>query len=132
MGITYPSMDKGFTHNSSLVSTSILIVDSCNRIRRSSRITVIVGVRIENKKENNKMKITNEQWRALLMSSKDIEFESHTEILCLGCNRDQYPDNIWRLEYKDGHEWQVYDVYCDDCCEEHFPEVELLSVGIKQ
>ena len=43
-----------------------------------------------------------------------------------------YPDNIWRLEYKDGDKWQVYGMYCDNCCEEHFPEAELLAVGIKQ
>ena len=75
--------------------------------------------------------IGDEQWRAILMSSKDIEFENRP-IICKKCSDNMYPDNIWRLEYKDGHEWQVYDVYCDDCCEEHFPEVELLSVGIKQ
>ncbi len=66
------------------------------------------------------------------MSSKDIEFEGRTEILCNGCNENQYPDNIWRLEYKDGYDWNVYDVYCDDCCEKYFPNANLISVGIKQ
>ena len=91
-----------------------------------------------------------EQWRAILVSTKDIEFKSRQitieaasekpvkidvpdmEIICNGCNRNQYPDNIWRLEYKDGHEWQTYDVYCDDCCEQYFPNADLISVGIRQ
>tara|TARA_B100001123_G_C14986187_1_gene897692 strand:- start:171 stop:545 length:375 start_codon:yes stop_codon:yes gene_type:complete len=124
-------MDKGFAHNSSLVSTSILAVDSANSIRSSHSVAVIVGVRTRNKKENNKMKVTNEQWRAWLMSSKDIEFKN-LAVICKECNRNQYSDNVWKLEYKQGDEWFVYSVYCDDCCEEHFPEAELITVGIKQ
>ena len=131
MGITCPDMDKGFAHNSSLVSTSILAVDSANSIRSSHSITAIVGVRTRNKKENNKMKSANEQWRAWLMSSKDIEFKN-LAVICKECNRNQYPDNVWQLEYRQGDEWFVYSVYCDDCCEERFPEAELITVGIKQ
>ena len=50
-------MDKGFAHNSSLVSASILVVDSANSIRSSFSITAIVGVRTRNKKETNKTKM---------------------------------------------------------------------------
>ena len=97
--------------------------------------------------------MTQKQHRAILMSTRDIEFKGsrtlkasfrerpfgnynrirkNHSITCNACKRNQYPDNIWRLEYKDDSEWQVYDVYCDDCCEEHFPEADLISVGIKQ
>ena len=65
------------------------------------------------------------------MSSKDIEFKT-LAVICKECNRNQYPDNVWQLEYRQGDEWFVYSVYCDDCCEERFPEAELITVGIKQ
>ena len=65
------------------------------------------------------------------MSSKDIEFKN-LAVICKECNRNQYSDNVWKLEYRQGDEWFAYSVYCDDCCEEHFPEAELITVGIKQ
>ena len=65
------------------------------------------------------------------MSSKDIEFKN-LAVICKECNRNQYPDNVWQLEYRQGDEWFGYSVYCDDCCEERFPEAELITVGIKQ
>ena len=91
-----------------------------------------------------------EEWRAILLSTRDIEFKSRQitiqssseksvkidvpdmEVICNGCNDNTYPENVWRLEYKDGHKWQAYDVYCDDCCEKYFPNANLISVGIKQ
>ena len=78
---------------------------------------------------NDKAIPKNGEWRAMLVSTKDIEFEGRTEILCLGCGRDQYPDNMWRLEYKDGDKWLIHDLHCDDCCEEYFPNADLISVG---
>ena len=81
--------------------------------------------------------MTEKQHRAILMSIRDIEFKDcgicqDRSVICCGCNRNQYPGNIWSLEYKDHEEWLNCDVYCDDCCEEYFPDADLFTVGIKQ
>jgi len=82
-------MDKGFAHNASYVSASILVVDSANSIRRRYSIAAIVGVRTRNKKENNKR--TEKQHSARLMSTRDIEFKDcgicqDRSVICCGNN----------------------------------------------
>ena len=82
---------------------------------------------------------TTEEWRAVLMSTKDYAYRNRTidiisesesvsipipddEVICNGCNKNIYPDNGWMMEYKDGDKWYTYDIYCFDCQEDKFKE----------
>ena len=82
---------------------------------------------------------SKEEWRAVLMSTKDIAYKNRTteiitenekisipmpdhDVLCNSCNGNIYPDNGWLMEYKEGEKWFTYDIYCDDCQEKYFPD----------
>ena len=61
---------------------------------------------------------TKEEWRAVLMSTKDYAYRNRTvdvisendsvsipipddEVICNACNENIYPNNGWMMEYKD-------------------------------
>ena len=80
-----------------------------------------------------------EEWRAVLMSTKDYAYRNRTvdiiseedqvsipipddEVLCNGCNDNIYPNNGWMMEYKDEDKWMTYDIYCETCQAKYFPD----------
>ena len=84
---------------------------------------------------------TTEEWRAVLMSTKDVAYKNRTthiitenekisipisdhDVISNSCNGNIYPENGWLMEYKEGEKWFTYDIYCDSCREKHFPDAK--------